>query len=207
MTVERNQVGWAFGFVWTLITTMGWWIGIITGSLIAELPTDVNFGMLLAIFLLAFWPSTLIGALQWLYLRRKIPISARWILASTACLAIGGGGGLVILLVITVLGGSMGDIDILFCSNISMAFGGAVVGIWQWDILRDHVPQAQWWVLASTVGWGLSTTMLSAVSYYGEIDCFVFVLTCCLHGGITGATLVWLLRLPVPESKLEVESS
>ena len=87
-----------------------------------------------------------------------------------------------------------------------VALGGAVTGILQWLVLRGKVSRAGWWVLASTVGWGLSMTVSRAIPW-GVTDgiCILLglVVSGAVLGAVTGAALVWLLRQPVPEAQLE----
>ena len=109
------------------------------------------------------------------------------------------------------MGGGCGTADVDFGSSeglevlayaVFMALGGAVTGILQWLVLRGKVSRAGWWVLASTVGWGLSMGMSIAIPS-GETEeggLLSLVVTGAVMGAITGAALVWLLRQPVPEA-------
>ena len=69
------------------------------------------------------------------------------------------------------VGAVAGGIGPFFRITVVGAVGGASVGIVQWLVLRAEVARAGWWVVASTVGWGV-----------------IF------PGMISGAALVWLLR-------------
>jgi hypothetical protein len=77
------------------------------------------------------------------------------------------------------------------------ALGGAVTGILQWLVLRAQVSRAGWWVLASTVGWGLGMVGTRA---FEVLAIFGGLVGGAVLGAVTGGALVWLLRQPAPEA-------
>ena len=82
-----------------------------------------------------------------------------------------------------------------------VALGGAVTGTLQWLVLRGQVSRAGWWVLASTVGWGLGMTAAIALSRgVGASDFVALGVIGAVLGAATGGALVWLLRRPAPEA-------
>jgi hypothetical protein len=208
MTVDRNQIGWTFGVLWILMTAIGWVFGLSFGAFFAVViicnpvfrscAQDVD---ILVLFMLGVGPGFVVGVIQWVFLRMEIPLSGLWILASASGLVIA-----IVSVTVTPLGGLKGGLDVLLTPGLVVALGGAVAGILQWVILREHVSQAAWWVPASTIGWGLSMVMWLAFSFSGVNPLHALVLGGFLHGVVTGGALIWLLRQPVPESKLEVES-
>ena len=60
---------------------------------------------------------------------------------------------------------------------------GAAPGCLQWLVLRCRLPQAGWWVLASTLGLALLFGIFGAV-----------------WGTVTGIVLVWLMRESTTET-------
>jgi hypothetical protein len=60
---------------------------------------------------------------------------------------------------------------------------GTLVGTMQWVVLRRHVSRAGWWVLTSALGSGLSFALNQVVGQLVGV-------------AVTGAVLVWVLRLP-----------
>jgi len=81
-----------------------------------------------------------------------------------------------------------------------VALSGAVTGILQWLVLRGQVSRAGWWVLASTLGWGLGMSAAVALSRgVGASDTVSLVGMGIVLGAVTGGALVWLLRQPKPE--------
>ena len=75
-----------------------------------------------------------------------------WVLAST----LGGAMGFAVAAVaLWAIGGGSAVRSSLAPVGIFAVIGG-VAGIMQWLLLRDHIPQAGWWVVASAVGWALA---------------------------------------------------
>jgi hypothetical protein len=177
-------------------------VGFIAGFLSLGLIYDVHgdwliynvLGDWLDILFLGIVPGIGVGILQWLVLRRRVSGAGWWVLASAAA-----GYG--------ILAGFIGYSESLsFGTLLSLtgvvALGGAAVGTLQWLVLRGKVSRAGWWVLASTVGWGLSVTMARAIPWSNdETDVLLaLAVTGAVLGAVTGGALVWLLRQPVPEA-------
>ena len=206
MTVERSQVGWGFWLKWVLASTVGvvvgsimvLVIGLLIYGLLEELfgsaGTDIVFEFWLTWWVMGIMLGIGVGILQWLVLRRRITGAGWWVLASAAAGAVIFQGDLESL--------SFG-LPLRFTGIV--ALGGAVAGILQWLVLRGKVSRAGWWVLASTVGWGLSIAVLRALEWGVTDDCELVpqVVSGVVLGAITGAALVWLLLQPIPEAQLE----
>jgi hypothetical protein len=210
MKVERSQVGWGFWLGWVVASTVGWFVGLIMmyiiGFLMAESfdiewLTDLYMGIMLGIG---------VGVLQWLVLRRRVSRAGWWVLASAAGFVVVGGSVFgaadVVFGFLEGMGGMSSFINVLG-RTVVVALGGAVTGILQWLVLRSQVSRAGWWVLASTVGWGLCMAVaFSGVSLLeSDIETFIPTLLLLVGGGVvlgavTGGALVWLLRQPVPEA-------
>jgi len=195
MTVERNQIGWIDWFLWVLLTTVGWFLGHIIAFILVQIIDEVVsgssvLGIILKHFMFGACLGSMVGLMQWLYLREHVSRAGWWVLASTAGLAVVVGG----------FGfaedsnwtGADGMFEFAEVLDWDLALGGAVTGILQWLVLRGQVSRAGWWVLASTVGWGLSM-----VGNLSEAPCLVGGV---VLGAVTGVALVWLLRQPVPEA-------
>jgi hypothetical protein len=90
----------------------------------------------------------------------------RWVLASAVGGVMGGamGVGVIIFMFLMALGGT--EFGSVFVASFGTVFGivvGALIGIAQWLVLRRHISQAGWWVLASTAGGAMG----GAVSFLG----------------------------------------
>jgi hypothetical protein len=71
--------------------------------------------------------------------------------------------------------------------SLIYAIAGLLTGLIQWPILSRAFSRSVFWVLASTLGWGICfvITMISA---------WAFLLGALLYGAITGATVIWILQ-------------
>lgn len=210
MKVKSSKVGWDFWLWWVLVTTVGWFAGFIMGfALGCGIVEDViglsAFGFTLAYFMFGASLGFMVSLMQWLVLRRHVSRAGWWILASTASFAVAGAigyGAVVVAFGFSEGLDELGSFAALMGWSVVVAFGGAVTGILQWIVLRTQVTQAGWWVLASTVGWGLSVTvgLAGIVLEAGTLlELLSLVGGGVVLGAITGGTLARLLRKPVPE--------
>jgi hypothetical protein len=90
-------------------------------------------------FFFGFIPALLIGLLQYLILRRRWPLSRWWIVTVSA-----GVGPLHFL-----SDGFENARDLSFAVLIS----GLLVSVFQWRLLRPHVPVSAWWIVVGALGW------------------------------------------------------
>ena len=118
--------------------------------------------------------GALIGLLQWLVVRRHVRGAVGWVLASAGALAVVG---------VVIFGVGVVDPDLGWIAGVSLF--GTVVGVLQWTVLRQQIPRAGWWVLASTVGWvlGMPAGDVNGPPALGAV-----------YGAVTATVLVWLLR-------------
>lgn len=202
--VDRAPVGWGFGLLWVFLSAMGWSIGHTMGFVAGYAPIELIGGALgegLAPCVAGSVLGAGAGILQWVVLRRRVPGAGRWVWASIAGLTVAGGvGGAVV-----VAGASpeMGSLAAVVGWTLVVALGGAVTGMLQRPVLRAQVSRAGWWVLASTVGWGLGMAVSGAVmvvsvpgppfpGFFGSLAAGGVA-----FGAVTGGALVWLLRQPL----------
>jgi hypothetical protein len=66
------------------------------------------------------------------------------------------------------------------------ACAGLVVGILQWPILKRSFKRSGYWIVASTLGWGVCVLATA-------INDFAFIAGALLYGAITGATFMWVM--------------
>lgn len=194
MKDTERQVGWGFWLLWVVASTVGMFVGLIlTFFLYSVYYAGLGFESSFAYDMLAtgFGIGIGVGISQWLVLRRRVSHVGWWVLANTAA-------GFAIM-----LAGFAGYSEPLKSFSEFLSFtgvivlGGAVTGIFQWLILRRKVSKAGWWVLASTLGWGLGVTVARAFPW--GIDNYgigPLAVTAAVLGAITGGVLVWLLRQP-----------
>ncbi len=178
----QGRPGWRVWFLWLMAGAYGWGQGVYWGwfgggepKMLQSIPTVILAGYLGVVV-----GGTLIGVLQWLVLRRQVHRASRWVLASLVAAAVTG---------IVVFGLGVINADVGWIVGVSVF--GTVVGVAQWAVLRHQVSRAGWWVLASTVGWGVGLPLGDIVGPPG---------LGAAYGTITGIALVWLLRQRPPGS-------
>jgi hypothetical protein len=145
---------WAFWLQWLAVTTLGWLLG---GVLLPELALVAA--------------GCVIGVLQWVVLRQRLPQTGWWVLAS----AVGWAGGWVIAIALV-------PPEFGFLTGIVL---GAVVGTDQWLFLRRHFYRAGWWIPVSALGWTAGLTLLTDPLLVGTVA-----------GAVTGIALELYLRYP-----------
>lgn len=75
------------------------------------------------------------------------------------------------------------------------ACAGLIIGLFQWIILRRFFIRSGYWILASTLGWGICILITFFVGLIDkEASLFAFFLGALLYGAITGATLIRILQ-------------
>lgn len=221
MQTEHSQIGWAFWWRWLLSNTVGWITGFLLGFILAGILGPILFGTeenpegagmlpdVVSIIWLGASLGVMVGLFQWLVLRTRTSGISRWVMASAAGLAIGAGAAAVMLALSKVeVAGDFGIGTGLAGWVAVLTLGGATAGFLQWRALRRAVSRGGWWVLASTVGWGLSMVMAAApaniasrvmggseadtimmLSFFGGLVAGGITL-----GIITGAAIAWLLK-------------
>jgi hypothetical protein len=162
--VLANAAGWAVG--WAIIVAMGAAMGATSGMIMLE-------AML----------GLVVGASQWVFLRRHVHKAGWWILANTVGWILGWTLIRVTASVIFwVVGGTAGIV-------VLGAILGTVLGVAQWVFLQRRVHRAGWWILANTVGW----TVVGAVLVTSDWA-VGGAIAGAIAGAITGPILVWLLE-------------
>ncbi len=142
--------------------------------------------------------GVVLGAMQWLVLRREIGRLRWWFLASVVGFAVG-------FPVVWSMGGSGGGSEYAHhalphvldpSGTLGAAIIGFLVGLAQWLVLRRELSGAVWWVPASVVGFVLGWLAAVAVPVDGPMAHFAGGAAFGAGFGlITGTVLIWLLRL------------
>jgi hypothetical protein len=126
-----------------------------------------------------------IGVAQWLVLRRRLPLSALWVLATAGAMAIGLGLGQVLL----------GDDTAMQPLLLRGLITGIAIGAAQAALLRGVLPTPVVWAVVVTLAWALGWAVTAAAgidlprkwAVFGSSGALIFQL-------ITGLTLAYLLR-------------
>ena len=186
MTTVRSPLTrfeWGFGLRWVLATSVGWIVGFAVCEtlkaiveFLAHPPTD---GAVIGIS---------IGIAQWLVLKGRIHRAGWWILASIIGFGVGKAVGDAVAQAVS---GALG-------SGLDGAVIGASLGVAQWLVLRRHVAQAGWWVLANILAWALGWTVIRVIDEAAGgpagMAYIIGATGAAAAGVITGLSLVWLVR-------------
>lgn len=176
---ERVRVGFTLWFWWVLATTTGAFFGLVGARLLTTAyyidrwgnSAWLDFGIAVVAGTLVW---TLIGAAQWLVLRRFLRDVKWWIPASIF-------GGAVAVLSSIVLWYSVNPLSPSYIAGFGLrfrstylsgallvTFGGAVagglLGLVQRHMLVRYLPNTARWVLATALGWSLALLVGGAVS-------------------------------------------
>ena len=149
MSTETDKFGRAFLTKWILFTA---------GASILALPFPFLMPNVAAIPCAA----ALVGSAQWLVLKKQLPISGLWILASAVGIGLPGLLGKIL--------DSTGLVSAIDASGASKVLGvaalgtvgGLLAGLLQVSLLRPHFARTASWVVASAAGWGICLTVLRA---------------------------------------------
>jgi len=180
---------------WVVATSWGWLLGFVF-LMVGAIAADVLMGLERAQFFLGLGMGTGIGYAQVRVTRPFLRISSAWGWASV----VGMGAPFVVSDVIRAI---WPGVSYMYALWLSAAFGGLLVGLLQWPMLRPRAPRAIWWVPASTAGWMLAAATpllygtvpgLAPGAGAALINVVAIPLGGVILGTVTGGTLVWLLR-------------
>jgi hypothetical protein len=130
-----------------------------------------------------------IGAAQWLVLRRRIPLSALWVAATAGGMAVGMALGQVLL----------GDSTAMQPLLLRGLVVGTAIGAAQAMLLRGIVPVPMTWAVVVALGWPLAWAVSAAIgldltrnwAVFGASGALILQLA-------TGLALAYLLRRNAP---------
>jgi hypothetical protein len=178
MTSNQRSTGWRFWGAWGLA-----FLGFPLGGLAAlglvggvESVLDGAIGGAAC--------GAVLGAVQWLVLRRRLSLSRNWIVATS--LGMAGGLALTLALFGTTTAGSA-----LLLRGVTT---GLLIGLAQWLVLRGSIPRAWVWVPTVAAGWALGWPVSSAIGLGLTPNFAVFGASGALAFQVlTGLVLAWLL--------------
>jgi len=172
----QKRPGWRVWFLWLMACSIGWGEGVYLGWFSSDEPKTLASipPVMLAGYMGVVAGGMLIGALQWLVLRWHINQAIRWVGANAVGVVLIGG---------VIFGVGTIDPDAGWLIGVSLV--GVVLGILQWAVIRKHIPRAGWWVLASSLGWGIGMPAGDAAGPPG---------LGAVYGALTGVVIVLLLR-------------
>jgi hypothetical protein len=192
LPVARTRSGdWLFWLTW--VATGAAAILLSFGAIYASIPIakavipDFNEDRVMGALLFPIM-GTVLGVVQWLVLRRRIPVSAWWIVATAV--GIGSIGVLargIALATIRATGQEWSWDSTPHLLALS-AFVGLVLALIQLPVLWRHTRGWAWWLLAGIVGWiALGLIMGKSIDTVTDIIALGAV-----PAAFTGLYLIWL---------------
>jgi hypothetical protein len=162
----KSAVDWRLGLWWSLATIGGLVLGLIIGC---------TFGLGCAV-------------MQWLALRRLV--SAWWIAATFVAWAI-----FWAINLAGFLGSGSGVFGKVIEGLGHGALFGALLGLFQWLVLRNKIRNANWWIYANILGWSSGAALGDGIkAALGSEDPIEFVVVFIVSTVVTAITLVRMFR-------------
>jgi hypothetical protein len=143
-TLSNTRRIWsALWITWIVANALG---GLLVGTLEAG-------GLQFAATLVLSGP--ILGAVQWLVLKRALRIGPIWILGSTvgwlAGTALSMAASPLVAPLVAALLNSFGQWEVLWLNAINQTLILTVLGLAHWAMLRQRIPGAGWWIVASAL--------------------------------------------------------
>jgi len=126
--------------------------------------------------------------MQWLALRPLV--SAWWVAATFAAWAIFWAVNLA-----GFLGNGAGVLGKVIEGLGHGALFGALLGLFQWLVLRNSTPNAQWWIYANILGWSIGAALGDGIkAALGSEEPIEFVIVFIVSTIVTAITLVRMFQ-------------
>jgi hypothetical protein len=188
--------GWRFLPLWTVATGVGFAIGGPVSSIVPEYVSG-DLGNILGYGVM----SLAIAMPQWLVLHSKVNHAYWWLLATTLGGLVGGPASMKIAWDLSIHYEEVVDLFTMFA-----ILRGTTTGIAQWIFLRTQIPQAGWWVIATSIAWYASLTIgFNLAKKVAFITPSAMLGVC--YGLITGIAMFLLLRMKNQDSDQSITSS
>src|SRR5215212_5165650 len=188
----KSAINWKLGLWWSLATIGGLILGLVIlfaglGSAINNAPPFL-FGLVIGC---TFGLGC--AVMQWLALRRLV--SAWWIAGTFAAWAM-----FWAINLAGVLGNGSGVFGKVMEGLGHGALFGALLGLFQWLVLRNSTPNAQWWIYANVLGWSIGAALGDGIKAALESeDPIEFVIVFIVSTIVTAVILVRMFQIRLPE--------
>ena len=183
----KSAVDWKLGLWWALATIGGLFLGLVIlfaglGAVINNAPPFI-FGLVLGC---TFGLGC--AVMQWLALRRLV--SPWWIAATFAAWAI-----FWTVNLAGWLGQGSGVMGKILEGLGHGAVFGALLGLFQWLVLRSKTQNAHWWIYANVFGWSIGAELGDGIkAALGSEEPIEFVIVFIVSTIVTAITLVRMFQ-------------
>ena len=206
MSVSTKKEKVQFWWKWTLINALALILGYIISVFVVLLINEIIFDNTVDEWGSPFEQTVVqiaigivigfsIGITQWRLLRKVFNVSSFWlysvVIGFTILELIAG----IILWKLDINRGELNFIEFNALAHaLILAITGLIIGIIQMPLLKKQYAGSVYWVVASTLAWGISI-LITAIDQDFELALLItFILGAILYGAITGATLMWILK-------------
>jgi len=206
MSVNTNKEKVQFWWKWTLMNALALILGYVISIFVVLFINEIIFDNSVAEWGSPFEQTVLqiaqgivigfsIGITQCRLLRKVFNVSSFWlysvVIGFIILEAIAG----IILWKLDINRGEYNFIEFNALAHaLILAMTGLIIGIIQMPLLKKHFAGAAYWVVASTLAWGISI-LITAIDQESELSLLItFIIGSILYGAITGATLLWILK-------------
>ena len=155
------------------------------GSPLQQTMINIGVGILI---------GTSIGFIQWRLLRKSFHIPSSWIyLVPSGFVLIE----LIVGIILWKMDLNRGEYSFWegkpLPHALIFAMDGMAIGLIQLLVLRKYFPRSLFWIVASTVAWGVSI-LLTAIKDQEIFLLVTFIIGILLYGLITGVSLRWIMK-------------
>jgi hypothetical protein len=210
-----SSFNWQLWRLWVLVCSATAFIRVTFDLISSSASSAIGNTSIITILIFTATSGALGGMAQYYVLRRWISTAKYWVLATSLGSALGlAVNNFIHELDIATLpqsdannflalfAGSAGRIPLVIFDIIS----GLILGLAQWLVLRGKVPQAGWWVLASSFGMlfnGVAVNVMRQIfgrmglysgAAYDPLNWVIAIISGAIYGAITGILLVRLLQ-------------
>lgn len=200
--IQFRTLNWGFLRWWLIANLLGIFLGISLGLAIALIVSQVLGGLAEDHVPTMEIMGVVVAGLQGWVIHKYLGNGKAWMVVTSVAWLIG-------MAVVRTLGNQIGlsasNADLITTSLYLLL--GLGLGVAQWLLLRRHVKQAGWWIVASALGWLLAGVM-NGKSIDIPLD---FLMLGVLPATLTGVVFVWLTRgipsKPISEATFESTSS
>jgi hypothetical protein len=206
MSVSTKKEKVQFWWKWTLINALALILGYIISVFVVLLINEIIFDNTVDEWGSPFEQTVVqialgivigfsIGITQWRLLRKVFNVSSFWlysvVIGFTILELIAG----IILWKLDINRGELNFIEFNALAHaLILAITGLIIGIIQMPLLKKQYAGSVYWVVASTLAWGISILITAIDQDFGLALLITFILGAILYGAITGATLMWILK-------------
>lgn len=165
---------------WVLFTFLGWLLGIVLILFLSGFLDSIGIEGLQ--FYVGLGVSAGVGFMQWLVLRKAMPITLKWLWYSIL--------GVATPFLLFDLISMYSEYSLKqFYIPVSVLLGGMAISVLQAKLLKPFVSNAQQWIWLSFSAWALSALTVMAIEYTKQVSSnnlvlFFLNLTLMLIGGV-----------------------